>query len=66
VYTELLIGGKIDVDSKAIAADKEVDKTLLFMQAILPASENPKIPFVDIFIEEDNRGAQVGGEEGGP
>jgi hypothetical protein len=44
-YTELLIGEKIDVDPKAIAAGKEVDKTLLFLQAILGASENPKIPF---------------------
>jgi hypothetical protein len=44
-YTEVVLGEKTDVDPKAIAAGKEVDKTLLFLQAILRSAENPRVPF---------------------
>ena len=44
-YTQILLGQSIDVDSKAIAAGKEVEKTLLFMQSFARAAENPVVPF---------------------
>ena len=44
-YTEVVLGEKIDVEPREIAAGKEVDKTLVFMQAFARAAESPKVPF---------------------
>jgi hypothetical protein len=44
-YTEILIGQAIDVDSKQIAAGKDVEKTLVLMQSMVRAAENPILPF---------------------
>ena len=37
-YTQICLGQSIDVDSKAITSGKEVEKTLLFMQAFARAA----------------------------
>ena len=44
-YTEVVLGESIDVEPREIAAGKEVDKTLTFMQAFARAAEHPKVPF---------------------
>jgi hypothetical protein len=44
-YTEIVSGQPVDVDSTQIAAGKEMDKTLLFMQAFVRAAEKPSVPF---------------------
>ena len=48
-YTEVLINKRIDVDPRAIAAGKEVEKTLMLMQAMVKGSENPAAPFEKAF-----------------
>ncbi|KAH0794667.1 TRAF3-interacting protein 1 isoform X5 [Histomonas meleagridis] len=44
-YTQIVLDQPIDVDPKAIASGKEVEKTLLFMQSFARAAENPVVSF---------------------
>lgn len=47
-YTQICNQEKVDVDPKAIAAGKEVEKTLGLLQAIVKAAETPKVPFAKV------------------
>ena len=44
-YTQICIGESIDVDCNSITSGKEVEKTLLFMQSMARAAENPVVSF---------------------
>ena len=44
-YTQLLVGHEIDVEPKSIAAGKDVEKTLVFMQTFAEGAQHPKISF---------------------
>jgi hypothetical protein len=57
-YVELLIGEPVDVRARAIITGQEVDKTLLFLQMIVRAAENPVIPFGDALKQVKPRMAQ--------
>ena len=43
-YTEVLVNHRIDVDPRAIAAGKEVEKTLVLMQEMVKGAERPDPP----------------------
>ena len=44
-YTQICLGQMIDIDPKSIAQGYEVEKTLLFLQAMARAAAKPVVPF---------------------
>jgi hypothetical protein len=57
-YVELLIGETVDVRARSIITGQEVDKTLLFLQTVVRAAENPVIPFDEALAQVKGRNAQ--------